>query len=137
MKRGPNVVLTSQAIDGDSKKVVNIDSFMPMELISSYILTFFLLIFYFIFNHQELAKRCIYFADLVSEDDLNRLAEATEACAERISYNHNYPQRTVILFYFDHLSSNKTICLLISCYLHVFFSFFFKMFNLSEIFNIL
>nr|XP_043633073.1 T-complex protein 1 subunit eta-like [Erigeron canadensis] len=59
LKRGPNVVLTSQAFDEDLK--------------------------------QELAKRCMYFADLVSEDDLNRVTEAT--CATMISYNHNYPQR--------------------------------------------
>nr|XP_043634515.1 T-complex protein 1 subunit eta-like [Erigeron canadensis] len=59
VKKRPNVVLTSQAIDKDTKKVW--------------------------------AKRCIYFADLVSEDDLDRIAEAT--LAKTIFYNHKYQLR--------------------------------------------
>lgn len=57
--RHPKVVLTSRAMDEDTKK--------------------------------ELAERCIYFADLVPEDDLDRIAEAT--LAKKIFYNRTYPLR--------------------------------------------
>nr|XP_043633919.1 T-complex protein 1 subunit eta-like [Erigeron canadensis] len=57
--RHPKVVLTSRAMDEDTKK--------------------------------ELAERCIYFADLVPEDDLDRIAVAT--LAKKIFYNGTYPLR--------------------------------------------